>query len=238
MWPDYEKLEEICSIYQKSAYEKGLIIKEQEECIKTLKEENKKLKADTEHTIKFNNKIIGELKLENKKLKEKLDAFESSKFNTMALLEIQHPKTAREAENLLQVKKVFEKLYNDRLYCLEEENRNLKSDLEKFSEAYKRYRDYEKEELAESCYDLAREKDKLKEENRRLSEKNKIYSNALVQEKENNKKLKGEEIIKKLYTLIDNLTLIADNWIYVYSRDGIREYIEWLILWIQGKSDF
>ena len=38
MWPDYEKLEEICSTYQKSAYEKGLIIKEQEESIKTIKD--------------------------------------------------------------------------------------------------------------------------------------------------------------------------------------------------------
>lgn len=47
---------------------------------------------------------------------------------------------------------------------LKEENKKLKSDLDKFSEAYKRYRDYEKEELAESCYDLARENDKLKEE--------------------------------------------------------------------------
>ena len=47
---------------------------------------------------------------------------------------------------------------------LEEENKNLKSELSKFSEAYKKYRDYEKEELAESCYDLARENDKLKEE--------------------------------------------------------------------------
>lgn len=32
---------------------------------------------------------------------------------------------------------------------LEEENQKLKSDLEQFSEAYKRYRDYEKEELFE-----------------------------------------------------------------------------------------
>lgn len=47
---------------------------------------------------------------------------------------------------------------------LEEENRKLKEELDKFSEAYKRYRDYEKEELAESCYDLARENEKLKEE--------------------------------------------------------------------------
>ena len=51
-------------------------------------------------------------------------------------------------------------------YCekLEEEILDLKSELSKFSEAYKKYRDYEKEELAESCYDLARENEKLKEE--------------------------------------------------------------------------
>ena len=37
--------------------------------IAELEQENKKLKADTEHTIKFNNNIIGKLKLENDKLK-------------------------------------------------------------------------------------------------------------------------------------------------------------------------
>ena len=47
---------------------------------------------------------------------------------------------------------------------LREEIKNLKSDLGQYSEAYKRYRDYEKEELAESCYDLARENKKLKDE--------------------------------------------------------------------------
>lgn len=51
---------------------------------------------------------------------------------------------------------------------LEKENRNLKSDLEQFSEAYKRYRDFEKEELAESCYDLAKENKNLKEDNEKL----------------------------------------------------------------------
>ena len=53
---------------------------------------------------------------------------------------------------------------------LREENKKLKDELDKFSEAYKRYRDYEKEELAESCYDLARENDKLKEENKELKD--------------------------------------------------------------------
>ena len=66
------------------------------------------------------------------------------------------------------------------IYRLEEENIKLKSDLEQFSEAYKIYRDYEKEELAESCYDLERENKKLeylwdineelKEENEKLKE--------------------------------------------------------------------
>ena len=47
---------------------------------------------------------------------------------------------------------------------LNEEIRNLKSELSKFRDSFKKYRDYEKEELAESCYDLARENEKLKEE--------------------------------------------------------------------------
>ena len=51
--------------------------------IKNLKEENKKFKADTEHTIKFNNKIIGELKLENKKLKEELKIYKKQYKHTM-----------------------------------------------------------------------------------------------------------------------------------------------------------
>jgi len=38
MWPDYEKLEEICSIYEKANYEKWERIKELEEENKTLKE--------------------------------------------------------------------------------------------------------------------------------------------------------------------------------------------------------
>ena len=58
-------------------------------------------------------------------------------------------------------------------YCekLEEEILDLKSELSKFSEAYKKYRDYEKEELAESCYDLARENEKLRAEVKGLVER-------------------------------------------------------------------
>ena len=47
---------------------------------------------------------------------------------------------------------------------LNEEIRNLKSELSKFRDSFKKYRDYEKEELADRCYDLARENQKLKEE--------------------------------------------------------------------------
>ena len=49
-----------------------------------------------------------------------------------------------------------------KIKALEEENRNLKSELEKYNETYKKYRDYEKQELADSLYDLHKENDKLK----------------------------------------------------------------------------
>jgi len=51
--------------------------------IEKLQKENKKLKADTEHTIKFNNKIIGELGLENKKLKAELEIYKKQYKHTM-----------------------------------------------------------------------------------------------------------------------------------------------------------
>ena len=44
--------------------------------------------------------------------------------------------------------------------------RELEEELKK----YKHYYDYEKEELADSCYDFSRENDELKEENRKLKE--------------------------------------------------------------------
>ena len=47
---------------------------------------------------------------------------------------------------------------------LEEENKKLKSDLEK----YKHYYDRDKEELMESCYALAKENDELKDTNKNL----------------------------------------------------------------------
>lgn len=62
-----EDLQKAKMIFEK-LYREKLGYLEQENT--KLKEENKKFKADTEHTIKFNNKIIWKLKLENDKLKE------------------------------------------------------------------------------------------------------------------------------------------------------------------------
>ena len=60
----------------------------------------------------------------------------------------------------------------DWIIRLSEENKNLKSELSKFRDSFKKYRDYEKEELAESCYDLARENESLRAEVRDLVERN------------------------------------------------------------------
>ena len=51
-------------------------------------------------------------------------------------------------------------------------NENLKSELSKFRDSFKKYRDYEKEELADSCYDLARENENLRAEVKNLVERN------------------------------------------------------------------
>jgi hypothetical protein len=45
---------------------------------------------------------------------------------------------------------------------MREENKKLKSDLEKFSDAYKEYWDYENEKITESYPCLTRDKGKLK----------------------------------------------------------------------------
>ena len=59
--------------------------------------------------------------------------------------------------------------------CLDDRDKSIaimKEELSKFRDSFKKYRDYEKEELAESCYDLARENEKLKEEVKGLVERN------------------------------------------------------------------
>ena len=75
---------------------------------------------------------------------------------------------------------------------LKEENKKLKEELDKFSEAYKRYRDYEKEELSESCYDFARENDKLKEEKKVLLDKVKQLEERLDNKEKVNKQLRED----------------------------------------------
>ena len=106
-------------------------------------EKKSEYKTAAETEIKVENwraKRIAELEEENKKLKKERDLYK-----------------ARNEE------------LNENCFWLAKENEKLKSDLEQFSEAYKRYRDFEKEELADSCYDLEKENKKLKEE---LSKKN------------------------------------------------------------------
>ena len=69
-------------------------------------------------------------------------------------------------------RKCLSKDMQEVILAYEEENSELYEELEKFSEAYKKYRDYEKEELAESCYDLARENESLRAEVKNLVERN------------------------------------------------------------------
>ena len=79
------------------------------------------------------------------------------------------------------------------------ENKNLKSELSKFRDSFKKYRDYEKEELAESCYDFARENEKLKEENKWFNKKIKQagkYVAATMKENQMLKEKIGKLVMK------------------------------------------
>ena len=76
---------------------------------------------------------------------------------------------------------------------LNEEIRNLKSELSKFRDSFKKYRDYEKEELAESCYDLARENESLKEEINKLEFDIEAW-NKLKAVREDKERILNEEI--------------------------------------------
>lgn len=71
-------------------------------------------------------KEITELEQENKKLREFKEKREESMFYFKAQMERAEPKTAREAEDLQKAKELFEKLYREELYHLEQENKNLK----------------------------------------------------------------------------------------------------------------
>ena len=88
------------------------------------------------------------------------------------------------------------------------ENEKLKEELDKFSEVYKRYRDYEKEELAESCYDLARENDELKE---------KLSAITMVSDDE-------KQSIEHILELEKENKELKDN---VFFRDNRISWFEW-----------
>ena len=79
--------------------------------------------------------------------------------------------------------------------------RELEEELKK----YKHYYDYEKEELADSCYDFSRENDKLKEENRKLKEELE-KDNREVQVDVDKELLKAND-----YLINENKNLKAEN---------------------------
>ena len=101
----------------------------------------------------------------------------------------------KERDDNIKVNEFFKKT-NSELWnvieWLKEENRNLKSELSKFSESFKKYRDYEKEELAESCYDLTRENKKLKERIKELEQCNLNLQTWLDNKEKVNKSLREE----------------------------------------------
>ena len=82
--------------------------------------------------------------------------------------------TEEELQQEIRAKESWRDLYREQL----EKNKKLKENNDKLKELVKI-----------PCTSYTRD---LEQENRRLSEKNKIYSNALVQEKEENKNLKEE----------------------------------------------
>ena len=102
-----------------------------------------------------------------------------------------------------------------------EKNRNLKLDLEKFSEAYRRYRDYEKEELAESCYDLERENKKLRETITDLSKSNYKSVNQRNDLERENQKLK--ERVAELERCNSNLQEYIDK----QNKDYEPQFEHW-----------
>lgn len=158
-------------------------IRHLEESIREL--ENEEKKADLEQLKEWKRSLLLEWKMiqdidewnslveerndlleENKKLNEFKEKREESMFYFKAQMERAEPKTAREAEDLQKAKELFEGIYRGELYYLEQENKKLKWDLDK----YKKYYDRDKEELMESCYSLAKENEKLNEKVRFLEE--------------------------------------------------------------------
>lgn len=121
---------------------------------RALREENIRLdmiKRDNEVSLEH----ILEVEEENDKLNKSLGVYRNRVRNLVDTVRTQKIKLDVDKEEIIR---------------LREENRKLKSELDKFSNSFKKYRDYEKEELAESCYDYARENDSLKKELQRYKE--------------------------------------------------------------------
>lgn len=83
-----------------------------------------------------------ELEKENKKLKEFKTKREESMFYFKALVERVEPINSKEAEELQRYKKLFERLYREELYYLEEENKNLKEENEALKEWVAKWMSY------------------------------------------------------------------------------------------------
>ena len=113
---------------------------------------------------------------------------------------------------------------------LNEEIRNLKSELSKFRDSFKKYRDYEKEELAESCYDLAMENEKLKEDiehtvkfNNKIIGKLKLENDKLKEEI-GKLKLHIEAKDKSYLALCKDYERIKDD--NVKLREKIKQWVK------------
>lgn len=98
---------------------------------------------------------------ENKKLKEFKNKREESMFYFKALAERVEPINSKEAEELQRYKKLFEKLYREELYYLEEENKKLKEDVERLIKL--------SEHKTTTIMGLWKNLDEVKEENKKLN---------------------------------------------------------------------
>ena len=124
-WDVYVKAEDYKKIAIENKKLKKYYDRDKEELMEScywLARENDELKADLMEDMKE----ITELEQENKKLREFKEKREESMFYFKAQMERAEPKTAREAEDLQKAKELFEKLYREELYHLEQENKNLK----------------------------------------------------------------------------------------------------------------
>ena len=174
-------------------------------------------------------KRIAELEEENKKLKKNIEIFEKTKFEVMAFLEDNHPKTYREAVKFQKIKEMFEKIYNEKLYYLEEENKELKKENELLKEC--NIRNYtSRSDTDDMNLKLLKENKKLKEENERLKE---VYDACNIDSINRAFKIGNLEMEnKKLKESLDIATKCSskeEDWIIRLSEENkrLKEELEW-----------